>query len=40
MYVSTINFGIQKTREVLDMFTDYFLSEKFDTDFAYGSSLP
>jgi hypothetical protein len=22
------------------MFTDYFLSEKFDADFLYGSSLP
>jgi hypothetical protein len=40
MYVSTINYGLERTKGVLDMFTDYFLSEKFDADFLYGSSLP
>lgn len=24
----------------MDLFTSYYLSDKFDTDFAFGSSLP
>lgn len=40
MYMSAVNFGIEKTHEIFDLFTEYYLSEKFDADFAFGSSLP
>lgn len=40
MYLSVVNYGIEKTQEVLDQFTSYYLSEKFDADFTFGTSMP
>lgn len=40
MYMSAVNFGIEKTYEIFDLFTEYYLSQKFDSDFVFGSSLP